>query len=305
MKQQKRAKQLLKRFKQDAPSLTVRIGDHANNINVPNREGYIYVRYPNGNVGEVYNDSISPTLDSEIVVGHIPGESHLLKVIGQTSGTGRYGDSSTRKQNVIKHNKAHQWMSEDGGNDVLFSELRQFLPFRPTPEGGMSLHIYRGISWRDGEWKSTSGSSIDFEPYVPSVSGTAHYALVYINTGSFPDFIIGSGNATEYTNLDLTDIPDPYPGTLPIAAVRLYEGMTGIAENRRQTDIIDLRFPFWHDHPFTDLDDVPHSYTGSAGKTLFVKQDESGLEFLPFSSGSYTLDESNLVDVYAMHWMNL
>ena len=81
--------------------------------------------------------------------------------------------------------------------------------------------------------------------------------------------------------------------------------MTGIAENRRQTDIIDLRFPLWHDHPFTDLDDVPHSYTGSAGKTLFVKQDESGLEFLPFSSGSYTLDESNLVDVYAMHWMNL
>ncbi len=50
----------------------------------------------------------------------------------------------------------------------------------------------------------------------------------------------------------------------------------------------DLSVDRTFDLAFTDLTDVPPSYTGEAGKLAAVKGDESGLEFIPVAAGAFT-----------------
>ena len=54
---------------------------------------------------------------------------------------------------------------------------------------------------------------------------------------------------------------------------------------------------------FTDLSDVPASYTDQGGKVIAVKEDESGLEFVAAGAGSgdmaratYDIDDNGIVD---------
>jgi hypothetical protein len=267
MRTQNRLKTLLGKYNRRANNLVGHLGNHENVITVSGRNGYVYVTLNSGDVVEAFNDVAPRVLNLEVTLGYSEEEKHILRVLGSRSTAGRYGETKASRSTSLKeHHKSHEWMSADGGNDVVFSDLRQFLPFRPTPIGGMLVHIYRGISWLNSSWTYTSGTSVDLSAYVPDTSGMAQYALIYVDSAGNPDFIVGSGSAQAWTTLGLEDIPDPYPGTLPIAAVRMYYDQSGIVESRNATDIIDLRFPMWHD---------------------------------------YNLTERNLVDVYTMHWMNL
>ena len=246
MKSRNRIQTLLGKYTRRTNNLVGHLGNHENVIPVSGRNGYVYVTLSSGDVVEAYNDIAPRVLNLEVTLGYSEEEKHILRVLGSRSTAGRYGETKASRSTSLKeHHKSHEWMNADGGNDVVFSDLRQFMPFRPTPIGGMQLHVYRGISWLGGEWTYTSGTSIDLSAYIPDTSGIAQYALVYVDSLGNPDFIIGSGSAQTWPTLGLSDIPEPYPGTLPVAAVRMYHDQSGIIESRNATDLIDLRFPGW------------------------------------------------------------
>jgi len=271
------------------------LGNMAADVVVTDRTNYVYVRLfgDSHSILEVYNDKVPPIYNLKVILGYNPLSPHLLSVEGVYSGGGTSGgrpSDNTSNASPIPpelllpaHAKNHTWMHPAGGSDVVYSALRQFMPFRPAANG-MEVTVYGTVGYIGDGWVYTSGTSVDLAPFVPGVSGTAQWALVHVNELGNLAFQIGSGSAASIFNLTFNDIPEPIMGTYPVAAVRLRAGQTSIQENRLYSDILDVRFPNWHDHTFLSLRDTPLSYTGSAGKVVAVTTGEGQLEFLAASS---------------------
>jgi len=222
------------------------IGDHAHIIDVPGRANYVYVSLSDGEVVEAFNNRVSPVLDLPVFVGYDPKEPNLLQVLSVRSGYTRYGDSGVSMPNVPEHHETHEWFANPGGNDVVFMQLRQFMPLRPTPlSTGVALNIYRGVGYLNNQWMQFTGSTIDLGSFIPSTG--VRYILVYEDTNGMPN-VVGGTVRNLFTDLSLSDIPSPVPGTLPIAIARIYSDQTQIYETRDTLDLIDARFPMWHDH---------------------------------------------------------
>jgi hypothetical protein len=126
-----------------------------------------------------------------------------------------------------------------GGQDVVYSHLRQLLPLRPQPFiTGQAVFVYSNISYLGGEWVGVTGSLIDLSGASPT--GGARFVLLYADDDGLIE--IATGNIENPLLLKLADIPQPLPGTIPIAAVRLYPGQIRINDAPNMRDIVDLRW---------------------------------------------------------------
>jgi len=252
------------------------LGNYEHVVEVPDRPDYVYIRFAGQVLSEVYNDRVSPLEDLQVIVGYDPEEPNLFQVLG-TRPIRRYGEDDSTTTHLPEHHKTHEWMAQpDGGNDVVFSQLRQFMPLRVTPsEDTMDVFLHRGVVFagKDYGWVYVSGGYVDLSSYAPTTGSL--YALLSIDQNGLPDITIGETKDTLF--LTLNDIPDPNVGCIPITALRLYGDQTNVVEAYSSTDVADLRFP--GTRPFISLQDVPSSYTGSAGMAVFVRGDELGLEF--------------------------
>ena len=264
------------------------LGDYSGyTVEVSGRANYVYVRLAGNILMQAFNNRVPNRYDRRVLVGYDPKEPHLLQVLGLQSDQKLFGEETTTESQMMLHHESHEWMNYYGGNDVVFTELRQFMPFRPMPIYVSGTHVYvnRGVGWIGSQWQYVTGQIFNVGPYIP-VTGT-NYGLLYIESNGSLNY---SGSVTKDANsLVLTDIPAPPPGTLPIMAVRLYGGQTTVSEALTGTDIIDLRFPIAHDHKFRELSDVPRSYTGQTGKFARVKSTEDGLEYISVTGGSLGL----------------
>jgi hypothetical protein len=141
-------------------------------------------------------------------------------------------------------------MNPDGGTDVVYTQLRQFMPLRPQTISGSSfgIYIYPAIQNIGGAWQQVGNAVIDLTPYRPGtqtfgVSGSslsAVYELISMNTTS-GSFIVTSGSVMTIGTLTLANIPATPANNVPICAVRLYALQSSIQENRLSTDLIDMR----------------------------------------------------------------
>lgn len=253
--------------KQNVPyTVSGLLGNSIGIVKVPNRENYVYVRLAGSGVAEVFNNRVESIYDLPVICGYDPLSPQKFQVLNVN------GIMSESVGYVAKTGYApasrYRWMFPDGGQDVLFSELRQLMPLRITPVAGMNVVIHNQPIWTGTEWIIFGGSTnIDLTSYIPTNSGKCLMLLVSIDTDG--NVVLTAGNEVNITDLAITDIPVVPNGTRYIlGAVRLYYGQTVIQEARNNTDIVDLRWPMAHNHPASELTDISWSDISMTGSDL-------------------------------------
>jgi hypothetical protein len=218
------------------------LGDAFGQVDVPGRPNYVYIRIPGYPLSTVYNDRVKPKMDLPVLCGYDPIQPDLFQILSTRTSQPRLVNSTKPVYAVPPHARTHEWMAVQAGEDVTFTHLRQLMPYRPTILGGMTMHYYRNVAWIGDEWQLISGTLIDYTEAIP-ITGS-RYMLTYLDVDGHIKSMTGT-TVGDITLLDMDDIPNPIPGTIPLAAVRLYGWQTGLIEARSDTDLIDLRWNFF------------------------------------------------------------
>jgi hypothetical protein len=229
--------------KQDLPEPEFGIlGNGQGVVAVPDKPNYVYVRLGN-QVAEVYSVRITAKYGETVAIGVDPMDPHRRQVLSvctrQTEDAGIHVAGSG-----YAPARRYQWMATNGGEDPLYVALRQFLPLRVSPAGGMSISIYPGMMKIGGVWVLRAFEVLDLSSYVPETEGKALLALISINTSGAS--VVTVGDEVDIADLtDLSDAPATPADTLhEPALVRLYYGQVVIREARTNSDLYDLRMPY-------------------------------------------------------------
>lgn len=233
MRSSQRIRQVLSRYQRKPNPQQGILGNEIGEISVPNRVDFVYVRVAGLGTISVYNKRVPLILDLPVDVGYDPLEPKNFQVLNihrypQGGGRGLV-DVAT-----ILHGKTHNW----AGIDPVYIEKRQLMPLRPTPLGGMQLYVTREVTYYDDKAVVVTGQQLDLAPYVPATGSLM--VLLYKDTDEIIKIRTG-GVLKDIFTLALSDAPQAYPGTVPIALIRLYGGQTGIAEGYNDTDLTDVR----------------------------------------------------------------
>jgi hypothetical protein len=224
-------------------SIPALLGKPNGEVEVPGQPGWNYARVGDQLV-EVYNPGKVPAYpETPVLIGYDPLEPDILQVLNVRSLPTPFtsGVETINVNRVPEHADTHTWMSETG-NDPVFIDLRQIMPLRVTPAGGMLIFVHRAITNIGSAVVEVSPSTTyDLSTYVPNVTaGDARYVLVSLN--DVGGITLTAGTLKTLTTLTLADIPACPTGHRRLAAVRLYYGQTIIYETRLVNDLVDLRF---------------------------------------------------------------
>lgn len=233
MRSSQRIRQTLQRYQRKPVTQQGILGNEVGVISVPNRTDFVYVRVAGLGTISIYNKRVPLIMDLPVDVGYDPLEPKNFQVLNihrypQGGGRGLV-DVAT-----LLHGKTHNW----AGIDPVYIEKRQLMPLRPTPLGGMQVYVTREVTYYDDKAVVVTGQQLDLAPYVPATGSLM--VLLYKDTDEIIKIRTG-GVLKDIFTLALSDAPQAYPGTVPIALIRLYGGQTGIAEGYDDTDLIDVR----------------------------------------------------------------
>lgn len=226
----------LKKF-QHRPSVQIgTLGNTSGVVDVPGKPNYVYVTIPGSGTLVVYNERVAAVPGQPVELGRDPLEPDQYQVVNvhrypQVNST---PSSAPVGLGVTKHASTHNW----SGTDPVYIEKRQLMPLRATAIGDMNVFVTRETAYYDGGWQFVSGTNLDMSAYVPATGSL--YALIYKDTDERIK-VNPSGTLRDALTLTLGDAPQPYPGTVPLALVRLYGGQTGAFDNPSATDIVDVR----------------------------------------------------------------
>lgn len=277
------------------------VGDGDGNIEVPDKPGYIYVTDLTDVVHKAFNRAAPVDREGILVaVGYDPQDPSRLAVLWlinpwvQESLPGLPG-----------HHRTHEWL----GSDQVTISAMQFLPGLVRTLTGTSMVV--GI-WpfplklADGTAKRIPYREVNLTSNIP-VSG-ARWVLITFSLTTGATVLQNGSTVASISILGATDIPAADDGYITLAAVSCYAGQTAVVQNATRNDIVDLRFGpggggGGSASNFTDLLDVPSSYTGYAGKVVAVNATEDGLEFgLPDAVEIVAEDWSSQVDGLTAHF---
>lgn len=214
-------------------------------VDVPGRPNYVYVQIIGMGAMEVYDTRVTTSAGLPVMVGYDSVQPGLLQVLSvRAVGSG---------EAVAIQNGAHHGSHEyPKGNDIVWVQLRQFMPWRVTPSG-LTIFVHRGVGWINGGWKEVAPTAaVSLTSLVPTTAGLACYVLVTIDTAG--TVVTTKGTEIAIASLTTGNIPAAPSGTEYIlAAIRLYSYQTSIDEAETSLDVIDLRFPMRHRHTTADL----------------------------------------------------
>lgn len=249
------------------------VGDMSGVVNVPGRGGYIYVRTPGGML-EVFNNRVSAVSGMQVLVGYDPLQPGLLQVLSTQTAQpmSGAGDAPIEGGGYAPASR-YSWMHPDGGEDPVYIQLRQFMPLRVKPAGQLRITVYRGYLPLG---TPVDTQTLDLTAHVPGESGKVRLVLIYVDSSGAVH--AQAGSLVNLAALDYSDIPEPpADAVLCLAAVRLRYGQAAIIEARSQTDILDLRFPYWHKHDLADLPPAREAAQDSYGAVL---TDSGGIDIV-------------------------
>ena len=231
-KAQRRYLRAISRFQKIPESQSGTLGNSRGIVLVPDKTDMVYVTLPGTGTREVYNKRVANVPGSPVKVGYDPLEPKIYQVLGtisypQPSGSTQYTKATS------SHGFTHNW----AGGDTVWVDKRQMMPLRVTPLGGMEVYLSRDVFWSHDSWSIYTGHSVDLTDAVP-VTGS-YYAMIYANPQGGSGII--TGTLRDLLSLSVNDVPNPLPGTVPLAMIRLYAGQTGIIEGLNDTDVIDVR----------------------------------------------------------------
>lgn len=213
------------------------MGDFSGRILVSNRPNYVYVRVGN-TLTEVFNDSVPPQYNLPVIIGkdaRSPNQMRILSVRSDASASNQTPSALA----TPPHHLNHEWMATQGGTDVVYSQIRQLMPLRPAPVvTGQAVYVARNVSYLSNQWIGVTGQTIDLAPASPPTG--SRFVLLAVDDDGL--LLVTTGTVKNLMTLNLPDIPQPVPGTIPLAAVRLYPNQSRIQDAVSMQDIIDLRW---------------------------------------------------------------
>lgn len=214
-------------------------------VDVPGRPGYVYVRLRGNNseLVQAYNSAVPTKYDYPVIVLR---KKNTYTILGRDQG--KYSNMGNIGQTVgftplPNHGGQHSFNPSLGmGADPTWVFSQQFMPQLIYPSGSSMLlavspHFYE---W-EGQWKYPQTTTPSFAPYVPTATGSARMALLFMDgdTGAL-NIVGGVGFSGGINNAaDLAQyIPDiDRNNSIPLAAVKLGTGTTAIGWD----DIYDMR----------------------------------------------------------------
>lgn len=224
------------------------LGDGQGNVDVPDREGFSYVRpdRASNKFVEMLNKTVVGGDGLPIVVGRYPWQPDIRQVLSVDWAT--YLDVGWDDEfgGLGKHGESHQW--PDGklkGTDTFHVYLRQLYALRAEPAGSsypLSVQVRPYGQKVQGGYKFWPSTSIlDLSGMVPSSTGSSRYALVYWNPLSGGTY--GSlGAVTGTLAVGPTSVPaKPVSpeGTIPSAFV-YFEGGQASLDNTHFYDAREI-----------------------------------------------------------------
>lgn len=216
------------------------LGNQNGVVNVPDRPNYSYVMI-DGHLVEVFNTRVAAKPGLGVMVGYDPNQPSLLQVLS-VRPIERTGATPANQAITQKHHASHEWLSPDGGDDIVYVQLRQIMPLRPMPAGGYLVSIQYDIQLINDAWMLVGGTTVDLSSQAGSLSSDEEmFALISLSL-STGELAITAGSAATLGDLALSDIPETPSGHKPICAVRLYYGQAAIVEARTHNDLVDLRW---------------------------------------------------------------
>ena len=222
------------------------LGNAQNEVEVPGYTNYVYVTMTDGMVAKVYNGVAPSILHLPVICGYDQNQrnSQLLQVLSIRNLP--RNDQNPTAPVVASHHKTHEWIQ---GTDIVYTQLRQFMPLRPRPVDPMSIYIANGMINVGGQWRLAGDQTVPLAGYVPSAGGSrvtgsaikCKYVLISIDKTS-GSAVVTSGSEVGIYSIGLSDIPATPTGNYPVCAVMLYYYQTQIYEAFSRTDMIDLRW---------------------------------------------------------------
>jgi len=202
----------------------------------------VWARLAGGELIEVFNQRTPNTHDLPVWIGYDAMEPGVTQVLGVRAAA---SEGVGTLERGYAPSRWYRWMAENGGQDPLFVEGRQFLPARISGGGGLSVKIYPYLAWTGTQWAAVGGGSVvDVSAHVPTTEGMARLVLFTVNEAG--QVGVTAGAEVALGSLGLDDLPGVPEGTgMVLGAVRLYAGQSEIREGRNTTDVVDLRFGNW------------------------------------------------------------
>lgn len=216
----------------------------AEQVEVPNRSGFVYVRLRN-NTSELiqaFNEKVSPVYGLPVLVVY---KGNRYEVIGRDNA--RYSDWGSFSSFLPRHGSQHSLNFEDGqGGDVTWIYSRQFMPLATIPSGTSGAgtvfiqpHTYLNPS--NGTWSLIGDeSSPNFLPAKPTDTNARMMLLLWDLDLSDPVIVTGSTFLATLTGtVDVLPYIPVHTNTrrVPLAAIRLVSGTESIVWD----NIYDMR----------------------------------------------------------------
>lgn len=266
-------------------------------VEVPSREGYVYVRLRNSTseLVQVYNDQVSPVYGLPVLIKKDDIDPSRYVVAGRDLGM--YQNWGTSPY-LPKHGNTHRFW-EGGGGDVVFVEDRQMMPLLVHPSGtsgACNVVIEPDVYYQDGQWKYGGNTGSPDLCSLKPTDGTAKMVLLYLDSASNPQVVAGSTFSAGLTGTVqvLPFVPSlPSTSSVPLAWIRLVSGTERIG----WTNIYDARPWIVGDgavstgtsrHIIQDegVNEVDRPFLNFAGSTVFVEDDAGNNRTNVIVSGS-------------------
>ena len=230
--------------KQDQPDLLYGVlGNGQGALYPAGRENYVYAQIGFQTM-EIYNVRIEPVYGLPVVIGVDPTDAQRGNQVLDIAGSQAQYAGIKLNGSGFAPAIRYQWMANGGGEDPLFVALRQFLPLRVSPAGGMTVSIYPGMIKLASGWMLKPFEVVDLSSYVPTNPGKALMALVYIDTSGSVGMELGSeADIADITTFYHTPVT-PSNALYELAFVRLYNGQTALREGRVNSDLFEARLPY-------------------------------------------------------------
>lgn len=214
---------------------TALMGDGAGNVVDPGNPDMVFVRVHGlqSSVAKVFNKTVPTNRPNlSVLIGVTREQPHLVQVLGvDWSALPEWGGATMLPLHGTEH--------EFGGADPVFVQKRAIVPMRASAQRPATMFLDVAADfypWDDGFNYWPGGPTEDLTGRVPG-AGLARFVTIYVDGATNTlGYIDGEAGPIVWP-LGIETIPEPPQGSVPICAVRLYDGMSAIVEN----DIYDLR----------------------------------------------------------------
>lgn len=212
-------------------------GDIRTNCRIEDDPNRVYVRsIDRGVMQAVLNIDLPARHDLPILVGVTQENPDVYEVLGldnvYINGLGNYSY-------VPHHHQAHEFRNANGGDDVVWNQKQQFLPFLGAPTDPVSMGVYVRPEFYLylTAWQYFPGGIVDLTGHLPA-AGFVRYVLISVNAVTNVLALTDGADFSAFPPSNpATHIPQCPARHFPIAAVYL----TDVATEVTWDELYDVR----------------------------------------------------------------